>query len=86
MFKSFNGFHLVEAYLKIRHEKRNQQPGRVLKKSAEAIMVVLVTLLLWNLPSESFGIEGLNVVQQATSLQASSRLVCVRDSESPWRW
>ena len=64
MFKSFNGFHLVEAYLKIRHEKRNQQPGRVLKKSAEAIMVVLVTLLLWNLPSESFGIEGLNVVQQ----------------------
>ena len=64
MIKSFNGFHLVEAYLKIRHEKRNQQPGRVLKKSAEAIMVVLVTLLLWNLPSESFGTEGLNVVQQ----------------------
>ena len=63
MFKNFNGFHLVDA-LHSMHVERRFQPGRVFKKTVEAIVVVLVTLLLWNLPSSSFGIEGLNVVQQ----------------------
>ena len=63
MFKNFNGFHLVDAYHSIRLERRFQ-PGRVFKKTVEAIVVVFLTLLLWNLPSSSFGIEGLNVVQQ----------------------
>ena len=63
MFKSFTGFDLVEAYHKVRHEKRFH-PNRVFTKSAEAIFVLLVTLLLWNLPSSSFGIEGLTIVQQ----------------------
>lgn len=63
MFKNFNGFHLVDAYHSMRLEKWIQS-GMVFKKSAMAIVVVLITLLLWNLPSSSFGIEGLNVVQQ----------------------
>ena len=63
MFKNFNGFHLVDAYHSVRLERRFQ-PGRVFKKTVEAIVVVFLTLLLWNLPSSSFGIEGLNVVQQ----------------------
>ncbi|MBR5653753.1 MAG: SLC13/DASS family transporter [Prevotella sp.] len=63
MFKNFNGFHLVDAYHSMRLEKWIQS-GMVIKKSAMAIVVVLITLLLWNLPSSSFGIEGLNVVQQ----------------------
>ena len=63
MFKSFTGFDLVEAYHKVRHEKRFH-PNRVFTKSAEAIFVLFVTLLLWNLPSSSFGIEGLTIVQQ----------------------
>ena len=62
MFKNFNGFHLVDAYHSMRLERRFQ-PGRVFKKTVEAIVVVLVTLLLWNLPSSSFGIDGLNIVQ-----------------------
>ena len=60
MFKNFNGFHLVDAYHSIRLERRFQ-PGRVFKKTVEAIVVVFLTLLLWNLPSSSFGIEGLAV-------------------------
>ena len=64
MFKNFNGFHLLEAYQHRKHHEKSNQPGRVLKQTVEAIVVVLVTLLLWNLPSDSFGIEGLNVVQQ----------------------
>ena len=63
MFKNFKGFHLVDAYHSMRLERRFQ-PGRVFKKTVETVVVVILTLLLWNLPSSSFGIEGLNVVQQ----------------------
>ena len=63
MFKSFNGYNLIDAYHKLNHEKR-YHPGRVFKKWVEAAVIVLITLVLWNLPSESFGIEGLNTVQQ----------------------
>ena len=63
MFKSFHGFHLVDAYHKM-HLQSRYQPQKVFMKSVEAVLVILVTLILWNLPSSSFGIEGLNVVQQ----------------------
>ena len=63
MFKSFTGFDLVQAYHKVRYEKRFH-PNRVFVKTAEIIGVLLVTLLLWNLPTTAFGIDGLTVVQQ----------------------
>ena len=63
MFKNFNGFHLVDA-LHTMHVEERYKPGKRFKKSVEAIAIVFVTLLLWNLPSSVFGIEGLNVVQQ----------------------
>ena len=40
MFKSFDGYHLVEAYHKMRHEQRYHS-GRVLKKSLGAILVLI---------------------------------------------
>ena len=63
MFKNFNGIHLVDAYHKMRQEKKSH-PTRVMKKTLEAVIVAVITLILWNLPSTAFGIEGLNVVQQ----------------------
>ena len=63
MFKNFNGIHLVDAYHKMRQERKSQ-PARVMKKAIEAIVVAIVTLILWNLPATAFGIEGLTVVQQ----------------------
>ena len=63
MFKNFNGFHLVDAYHNLRVEKHSH-PGKLFKKLVEAIVIIAVTVLLWNLPSDSFGIDGLNVVQQ----------------------
>jgi sodium-dependent dicarboxylate transporter 2/3/5 len=63
MFKNFHGFHLVQAYHKKRYENRFD-PYRVIKKVAQALTVLLVTLLLWNMPGEWFGIAGLTVVQQ----------------------
>ena len=47
----------------MRYEKRFH-PNRVFVKTAEIIGVLLVTLLLWNLPTTAFGIDGLTVVQQ----------------------
>lgn len=63
MFKNFYGFHLVEAYHKARHDQR-YHPGRVFKKTAQVFIVLIVTLLLWFMPSGWFGIENLTVVQQ----------------------
>ena len=63
MFKSFTGFHLVEAYHKVRYEKRFH-PNKVFNKTTQVLIVLFVTLLLWNLPTTAFGIEDLTVVQQ----------------------
>ena len=84
MFKIFNGFHLVDAYHSMRHEKKNN-PKRVLKKTAEALVAVLITLVLWNLPSESFGIEGLNTVQQRIiAIFAFATLMWVMEVVPSW--
>ena len=84
MFKNFNGFHLVDAYHNMRLEKWFQ-PGRVFKKTVMAIVVVFITLLLWNLPSSSFGIEGLNIVQQRViAIFAFATLMWVMEVVSSW--
>ena len=63
MFKSFTGFDLVQAYHKVRYEKRFH-PSRVFNKSTQIFIVLFVTLLLWNLPTTAFGIQDLTAVQQ----------------------
>jgi len=84
MFKIFKGFHLVDAYHSMRQEKRSHS-GRVFKKMAEAIVAVLVTLVLWNLPSGSFGIDGLNTVQQRIiAIFAFATLMWVMEAVPSW--
>ena len=63
MFKLYPGYQLVEAYHKIRHARRFH-PDKVFVRSFEIVLVVLATLLVWNLPTTAFGIDGLTVVQQ----------------------
>ena len=63
MFKLYNGYHLVQAYHKVRHDKRFH-PDKIFVRGFEALLVVLLTLVVWNLPTSAFGIEGLTVVQQ----------------------
>ena len=63
MFKSFHGYHLIEAYHKMRHEHKTQ-PSRVSKKLIQALIVLIVTLFLWNVPTSFYGIDGLTVVQE----------------------
>ena len=63
MFKSFQGYHLVDAYRQLRYARR-YHPSNVLKILLKVCFVLIVTLVLWNLPVTAFGIEGLTIVQQ----------------------
>ena len=84
MFKSFTGFHLVEAYHKMRHEKRFH-PNKVFVKTTQALVVLFVTLLLWNLPTTAFGIEDLTVVQQRIiAIFAFATLMWVMEVVPSW--
>ena len=63
MFKNFTGFHLVEQMHKLRQSNRFN-PDILKKKSVVLLLVAIIVLVLWFLPTESFGIDGLTQVQQ----------------------
>ena len=63
MFHIYEGFHLVDAYHKVRHQ-RKYHPADGTKRALKILLVTIVTLLLWNMPSEWFGIDNLTVIQQ----------------------
>ena len=63
MFKQFTGFNLVEQMHKLR-QKNRFNPSLLKKKSLGLIFVAIIVLVLWFLPTESFGIDGLTAVQQ----------------------
>ena len=61
MFHIYEGFHLVETYHKMRHQ-RKYHPEDSTKRVVKIAIVALVTLLLWNIPTEWFGIQNLTVM------------------------
>ncbi len=84
MFKIFPGFHLLEAYHKNRHAQK-YHPSAWTKKLLKLAFVLIVTLTLWNLPSDSFGIEGLTVVQQRViAIFAFATLMWILEVVSSW--
>lgn len=64
MFKSFRGFHLVQGYHSAKKDKRDANPNHSLGIILKALVVAIVTLTLWNLPLDAYGIEGLTIVQE----------------------
>ena len=85
MFKNFYGYHLLETFQHHKRQKKLSKPGRALKKTVEAIVVAIVTLLLWNLPSDSFGIEGLTIIQQRIiAIFAFATLMWVMEVVPSW--
>lgn len=84
MFKIFPGFHLLEAYHKNRHAQKFH-PDALTKKFLKLAFVLLVTLTLWNIPSEWYGIEGLTVVQQRViAIFVFATLMWVLEVVSSW--
>lgn len=63
MFKIFQGFHLVE---RLHHHKQTRRTQKLPKHLVSLVFTLIVTLTLWNMPIESFGIPELTVVQQRT--------------------
>ncbi len=84
MFKNFHGFHILDAYHKMRQVKKAQR-DRLIKKCIQGAIVLIVTLLLWTAPTSFFGMEGLTVVQQRIiAIFAFATLMWVMEVASSW--
>ena len=84
MFHIYKGYELVDAYHKMRMARRFH-PSEGFKKTTEAIIVLFVTLFLWNMPSAWFGIDGLTVVQQRIiAIFAFATLMWILEVVSSW--
>ena len=82
MFHIYEGFHLVETYHKMRHQ-RKYNPDT--KRAVKIAIVALVTLLLWNIPTEWFGIQNLTVIQQRViAIFAFATLMWILEIVSSW--
>ena len=65
MFKNFRGFHLVEAYHELKQAKRLAD-DKVFIRIVKLIVAIGISLFLWIIPKENFGIEGLTLIEQRT--------------------
>ena len=84
MFHIYEGFHLVDAYHKVRHQ-RKYHPEDGSKRVIKIALVALVTLLLWNMPAEWYGIQNLTVIQQRIiAIFAFATLMWVLEVVSSW--
>ena len=84
MFKIFHGFHLLDAYHKAKHDKPESE-GKLIKKAIFSAIILVVTLTLWNLPADCFGIPGLTAVQQRViAIFAFATLMWIFEVVSSW--
>ena len=84
MFNNYNGFHLVQSYHDLRH-MRKYYPTNAYKRFLKIVIVAIVTLLLWNMPAEWFGIQNLTVIQQRIiAIFAFATLMWILEIVSSW--
>ncbi|MCF0160276.1 MAG: SLC13/DASS family transporter [Bacteroidaceae bacterium] len=82
-FKIFQGFQLVEEYQKkkaLKKKDRSSKPTQV-----KLAISIIVSLILWNLPIEVFGIPNLTVVEQRViAVFAFATLMWLTEAISSW--
>ena len=61
MFKIFTGNHLVEAYHRRKKENRN---SCLICKALKLLIAIVTGTILWTLPTDVFGIDGLTLIEQ----------------------
>ncbi len=84
MFNNYKGFHLVQSYHDLRH-MRKYYPTNAYKRFLKIFIVAIVTLLLWNMPAEWFGIQNLTVIQQRIiAIFAFATLMWILEIVSSW--
>ena len=82
MFHIYEGFHLVDAYHKMRYQ-RKYNPDT--KRAIKIALVAFATLLLWNMPTEWYGIDNLTVIQQRViAIFAFATLMWILEIVSSW--
>ena len=82
MFKIFAGNHLVEAYHRHKKEKRN---SCLLCKIMKLLIAITMGITLWTLPTESFGIEGLTLIEQRViALFCFATLMWITEAIPSW--
>ena len=78
MYKIFHGFALVEAYQNLKKAKRLAE-NKSVSRFVKLAIAIVVSLVLWCLPIEIFGVEGLTVIEQrliSAQLQISVAYFC----------
>ena len=84
MFNNYKGFHLVQSYHDLRH-MRKYHPTNTFVRFAKIAVVALGTLLLWNMPTEWFGIQNLTIIQQRViAIFAFATLMWILEIVSSW--
>lgn len=84
MFKNFSGFSLVDSYQKSKMAKRLSDE-KMLSSIIKLSIATIAMLVLWMIPVDSFGIEGLTLVEQRTiAIFAFATLMWVFDAIPAW--
>lgn len=84
MFKNFSGFSLVDSYQKSKMAKRLSDE-KMLSSIIKLSIATIAMLVLWMIPIDSFGIEGLTLVEQRTiAIFAFATLMWVFDAIPAW--
>lgn len=63
MYKIFKGFHLVEAYQELKKARRSAD-SKTFSRVVKLTIALAAFFILWLMPIESFGVEGLTVIEQ----------------------
>lgn len=63
MYKIFSGFHLVEAYHELKKSARLTK-GQTLARIIKLLVAFAILIILWSLPPEAYGVEGLSIIEK----------------------
>lgn len=63
MYKIFRGFPLVEAYQDLKKAKRLAE-SQAVARCIKLVIAITISLTLWLLPTEAFGISNLTIIEQ----------------------
>lgn len=84
MFTNFHGFHLVEDYHKWKKEHRIRKNPTGLK-ILKLLIAISISLFLWIVPSETYGLSGLNPVEhRVLAIFVFAALMWLLDAVPAW--
>ena len=84
MYKIFRGFHLVETYQELKKAKRLAEK-RIVSRGIKLAVAIMVSLVLWFLPVETFGVAGLTIIEQRLiSIFAFATLMWIFEAIPAW--